>query len=322
MTKLTNLLAAALVLAACGPAKDDPAEQFRDALPKTGATQIGAPAASSQAGALAVRTFVVGDARATQSEYAVTSYYLALTINGGTAWALGLLKFVTAYPPTSCDASSCTWGPAVDEQGLNRWKLHVTRTGDRYDYAFSAQKGSDTAAPWVDLIAGTAYPGADRDHGRGSFKVDFDANDALDHGALWTKKDHGSVTLTYDNTKSPLAVGATFLGAKNQDPAGGYFMNTVYAFQQDASGGELQVAFERLDTHETVSLRTRWSPTGAGRGDAHYTNGAVSYLASQCWDGEVNDFAQVYDTVPEPDVGTESACSPFSSASYADIALP
>jgi hypothetical protein len=324
MKKLSAVLAAALALAACGQ-KEDPAQQYRDALPKSGAVEIGTPAgATAVSGVVAATSSTLGGAdRAAQSEYAVTSYYLALSINGGTAWSLRLLQFITAYPATSCDDASCTWGPSVDDQGLNRWKLVVTKDADHFDYAFSGQKGSDTSAPWVDLIAGVAYPGADRDHGSGTFKVDFDAQDALDHGDLWVKKDYGNVTLSYDNTKSPVTVGATFLGAKNQDPDAGYFMNVVYSYERAASGGELQVAFERLDTNESLSLRTRWSPSGAGRGDAHYNDGgSVDYYATQCWDGAVNGYAESFDSVPDPDTGNESACSPFSSASYADIALP
>jgi hypothetical protein len=326
MKKLASLLAAALVIAGCGSANDDPAQPYRDALPKTNAVEIGSPAASTTSGALTAQMSVLGDSPATQSGYAVASYYLAITINGGVRWTLGLLQYVTTFPPTGCDAASCTWGPAIDDQGLNRWKLVVTRVNDHYDYTLQGQPGSNASAAWVDLIAGTAYPGADRDHGHGTFTVDFDAQDALDHGPLWHKTDYGRLDVTYDNTTSPVAVGARFVGAHNQDPLDPFTMNAAYAFERGASGGDLQVAFQRLDTMATLSLHTRWSASGAGRGDAHYhgpdgTGTIVDYSASECWAGAVQDFAEVYDSKP-PVLGSETACSPFNSAVYADIALP
>jgi hypothetical protein len=252
---------------------------------------------------------------------------MALSMNGGIVWTLAIVRYVTAFPPTSHDDTSATWGPWIDDQGLNRWKLTVTRNGDAYDWALAAQPGSNPAAAFVNLVAGTAHP-VDRDHGSGTFTLNFDAQDALDHGALWQKEDYGQLVVNYDNTQNP-TVGALFIGGHkrddDQDPSNDHLMNAAYSFTDAASGGELQIAFEDLTSAETVALRTRWSAGGAGRGDAHYNgpNGAggrVDYFESECWAGHAQNFAEVYDSYPA--LGTESLCSPFSTASYADIALP
>lgn len=323
MKKILTVLAAASLLAACGQV--DPAEKFRDALPKSQDVQVGTPQTQgTTAGALSVRRDALGDSAMPQSEYAVMSYYLALTLNSGVGWTLGFLQLVTAFPPSSCDDTSCTWGPWVDDDGLNRWKLVVTKSGDAFDYALSAQPGSNEAAPFVDLITGTAYP-VDKRHGNGTFTIDFDAQDALDHGQLWEKKDFGKVVVTYDNRTS-VSIGAAFTNARNDDPADPHLLDAAYSFVASASGGELQVASGNLDTTELISLRTRWGASGAGRADAHYdgpdgVGGRVNYYASECWAGRAADFAEVYDS-KYPEIGPETACSPFSSASYADIALP
>jgi hypothetical protein len=321
--KKTTLLAAALLLAACGETPSDPAQQFRDALPKAEAARVATYQSEAPATAAAPGTVAKGDTAMLQSEYAVMSYYLALTMNAGVAWSLGLVQLIVAYPATACvEDVSCTWGPWVDDQGLNRWQLHVEKAGDGYAYALSAQPGSNPTAAFVDVLFGTAYP-VDRTHGSGTFTIDFDAQDALDHGDLWVKDDFGQIVVDYDNT-SNVSVDALFVGARSDDT--GHPIDAIYAFDDAASGGELQVAFADLQTAENVALRTRWSAGGAGRADAHYNGpdgagGRVDYFASECWAGHAQDFEEVYDS-KYPNVGPESACSPYASALYADVVLP
>jgi hypothetical protein len=319
-TTTTLIAAAALTLAACAP-PEDPAQKFRDALPKAEAVQIGTPEAEGNPGALSVSRSALGETTALQSEYAIMSYYLALTVNSGVGFTLRFLQFVTAFPPTSCeDGRSCTWGPWVDDAGLNRWKLDVQKVGDAYEYALSGQPGTRPEVGFVPFISGTAYP-VDRDHGSGTFTIDFDAQNGLDHGPLWEASDFGQIVVTYDNTKD-VSVGATFLNAENDDPANRHPLNAVYSFEHGPSGGELQIAFENLTSHDVWSLRTRWAPSGAGRGDAQYDAGGdgIDLQASECWAGEVQSYAEVYDSkIP---FGEENACSPFNTAQYATVVLP
>jgi len=326
MKKLSSLIAAALLLAACG-SKEDPAQQYRDAMPKAQAVQVGTPDSdATTANALGLETNALGDSRATQSEYAIMSYYLARTMNGGVGFTLRFLQYVTAFPATSCDDASCTWGPWLDDNGLNRWKLTVEKVADGgFAYVLAGQRGSDTAAPWESIIAGTAYP-VDRDHGSGSFTIDFEAEARLDHGGQWQQHDFGHIDVTYDNTHD-VSIAANFIDAVNSDPLDPHPLNAAYSFQRAASGGTLQIAFENLTTTEVVSLDTRWSPGGAGRSDAHYNGpdgvgGRVDYYASECWAGAAQDYAEVYDSKDIPQLRDPSACSPFSSPEYATVTLP
>lgn len=317
--KRTLLLAAALTLAACSDSSTDPAQQFRDALPKAEAAKVDTYQSEGTATATAPGTLAKGETTMLQSEYAVTSYHLALTMNGGVAWSLGLVQLIVAHPATSCvEDVSCTWGPWVDDDGLNRWQLVVEKAGDAFAWALSAQPGSQPTAAFVPVLAGTARP-VDRTHGSGTFTIDFDAAASLDHGPLYTQRDFGKIVVNYDNTAN-VSVDAVFTGAHSEE--NGHPLNAVYAFDDAASGGELQVAFHDLQTDERVSLRTRWSAGGAGRADAHYTGpgGTPDYSASECWAGHAQDYEEVYDSKYQ--IGVESACSPFSSAVYADVALP
>lgn len=329
MKKLTAA-AAALLLGACTAQETNTVEKFREALPKAAAVHVGTPQDEGAAtGALSAARQGLGDTNIPQSEYAVMSYYLALAVNGGAAWTLNLLQFVVAFPPTTFDAEAgtATWGPWVDDAGLNYWQLTVQKDGEAYGYVLAAQNGVDPG-PFVPVLTGVAHPGADRDHGSGVFTIDFEAQTQLAHGPLWTQDDFGQLQITYDNTQN-VTVGAIFTNARNDDPDNAHRMNAAYDFEDSANGGQLQVAFENLDTTEIVSLRTRWAAGGAGRSDAHYTGpdgqgGTVDYVASECWAGHAQDFAEVYDSkhTEIPALADENACSPFSTAQYSDLALP
>jgi len=317
MKKTCALLAAAALLAACGEAKIDP-NDVRAALPRAEAIQIGTPAADG-APAAGVSRAALASEPGYGSKFAIRSYWTAVTVNVGVWWSLTLVQLITAFPPTECGVDSCTWGPWNDEAGLNVWRLVVTRAGDGYAYVVAAQPGSRPEDGFVAILSGVAYPGADRDHGNGTFSIDFDAEATLDHGTLWHQDDFGELSVRYDN-RSALSIDATFLGAQSDDPADPVFMDAVYAFDDSGAGGELQIAFETLEeTPRNLSLHTRWNGAGAGRGDARFTVGALAYEASECWAGAAASFALVYDT--DPAYGAQAACA-FPSAVYADVTLP
>jgi hypothetical protein len=331
MKKLTPAIAA-LLLAACGPAKQDPAQPYRDALPKAEAAHVGTyQDAGATAGALSVARQGLGDSNLVQSEYAVQSYYLALSINGGASAILNVIRFITAFPTTSCDDTSCTWGPWVGDQGFNNYKLVVTKQttvdGTAYAYAFSGQNAVVAGSPFVDILTGTAYP-VDRDRGRGRFTLDFDAQDALAHPQDYVKKDYGQLRLDYDNTQDAI-VAAQFVGAHEQDgdadPANDRLITAAYRFEAASSGGVLQVAVENLTSGDTLALRTRWGASGQGRADVVFTPlGQTSFTASECWLGRSQDWAETYDTkhLDIPQLQDASSCAPFASFQAADISPP
>jgi hypothetical protein len=328
MKKLTATLAA-ILFAACAPTEKDDAQEFRDALPKAQTAALGTyQTEGGTSGKIGVSRDALGDTDMQQSEYAVMSYFLALSVNGGAALVLDLVQFITAFPPSVCEPGvSCTWGPWVGDQGLNRYRLDVTKVGDAYEYALSGQNAVVADSPFVDILTGTAYP-VDRDHGSGTFTLDFQAShEGLAHGPAYEQKDFGQLVLDYDNVSNPVTVSAQFIGARNQDPdpAKQHFMNAAYGFEDAASGGQLQVAFENLDTTETLAMRTRWSASGQGRADVLFTAaGGATFTASECWAGRTQDFVEVYDTkhLDIPELSNPSACSPFTAFEQATIELP
>lgn len=330
-TTLLLLAAAALFTAACGT-ETDPAEQFRDAMPKKEAIRIGTPAAETPAGALSVSRDAMVQTPSYQSEFARLSYWTAVNVNVGVWWTLELLQAVTSFPPTTCGDAECTWGPWRGDDALNYWKLHVLKVDGSFVYELSAQPASDQQAPWAVLISGTAVPGADRDHGRGSFLIDFDAQDALQHASPDWKKDYGQLTVTYDNTAG-LFIQALFQGARNDDPERlDHLMNAAYRFDETGTAGDLQIAFEDVDTTETFQLRTRWvRGTGEGRADAHYEDldalgDVVAQVdATECWAGAAYLWAEDFDRVNGTvNFGTEANCAPFAAAPspIVDVSLP
>jgi hypothetical protein len=326
MKKLTSMIAAALTLAACD-AKEDPADQYRAAMPKNSAVQIHVPDGEAAGGAqmAAGGRFALGQAPGYLSEYAITSYWTAVTVNVGVWWTLELLQFITAFPPSQCDDGSCTWGPWLGDQGLNYYKLHVEKVDGSYDYALSGQSAAAGVQPWVELISGNAVPGADRDHGRGTFRILFDEFDELQHADPDWKKDHGTLTVSYDNT-SGLFVHADFVNARNDDPDRlDNVMNAAYEFVLGPADGDLQIVFEDATAGDSVSLHTRWKRhDGAGRGDLRYVPvGGGELVGSECWNGEHDTlpWAEVYDTSAPDATGAEENCD-YLPAEYATLTIP
>jgi hypothetical protein len=308
MKKLTAA-SAALLLAACSAQKSDPAQQYRDALPQAAKIQIGTPSAQPAAAKLSGRQDALSQAPAYQSEYARVSYWTAVTVNVGVWWTLTLVKTITSFPPSAdCNDTACTWGPWAGDDGLNEWKLHVDKVDAHFVYALSARPIAGAAA-WTDLLGGTAYPGADRDHGNGSFRIDFDAQLALAHAAGWTQQDFGVLDVTYDN-RTDLSIDAALTNGRSDDPNGSYDMDATYSFLGTGTGGDLQLGIVNLDTSERLSLDTRWIGTGAGRGDVDFIDALGTELrASECWAGEALGWVKVFDDKPDPDYGSEALCA-------------
>jgi hypothetical protein len=324
MKKTLSVSAAALLLAACGGSNLDP-NTVRGALPAADSVQIGTPAASSSAsakalvapGTIAQPSQVPGGAPPYTPSLAVMSYWTAVTVNVGVWWTLTLVDVITAFPPASCNATSCTWGPWLDNQTQNQWKLVVQKNGSAYDYVLSGESAA-TQGNFLPVISGTAYPGPDRYHGNGALTLDFDAGKKLNPSS----NDSGKLDVIYDN-RTGVSIGATLTNGKNGDPANPYPMNAVYQFDgTNGSGGVMQVAFENLTTTEQFSIRTRWNATGAGRSDAQYVaaGGGLTVETSQCWDGAPT-FPVTYDGAQIPPTGDSALCV-FTPALYADVVLP
>jgi hypothetical protein len=333
MTKTIAVVALAALAAGCAKTGNITPDEARNALPEAAALQIDTPAdRASEAleaavtGARAARAAATfNPAFSSSSEYARWTYFTAWTVNGGAWWTLTLLKFITIFPPSHCDESTCTWGPWEEDsalaQGLKikRWRLVVTKVDEgHFEYVLAAENLLAPAG-YLPIVSGVAFP-EDPWRGHGELTISFDNARQLPE----PKEDYGVLTIRYDNVGA-LAVDATMVGARSAED--GRLMNAAYSFDATASGGELQVAFEtREGDLATVSLRSRWGADGAGRGDARlYTTDGTWTLtgeASECWDGAAGGFDLTYDT--DGPVGTveESCPADLQTALYSDLVVP
>jgi len=306
MRTLPALLAAALLVTACGQKKLAP-EEVRAAMPAAAVLRIDAPAADATGAApagpvggpqLSVAAAPVGG----PSPLAISSYLLATAVNGGVFWALAPIAWLTeVVPPTSCTDTACTWGPGSQAAELNDFMLVVQRSGDGYDYTLSGAPKSPAGSPFVAVLTGKAWPGTVAHRGHGTFQVDFDAAwEGLAHPAGAVQADFGSISVDYD-ARTALSLDATFLGSRNSDhpgsdPSKPNRTNAVYAFDASATGGDLRVGWRTLAPFSaeapqaSVSLHTQWNAAGQGVADARFgapdlSAGSTLVSMSQCWDG-------------------------------------
>ena len=306
MTRTIQLLGAAL-LTACGGTGKLTAEEVRSALPQASDAQINAPNSTQTAQATSTGRVALAagtDARTLSvvgqvSPYFATTVTLAVAVNGSVAWSLGVLRTVVLFPPTSCTADTCTWGPGSHPLDPRDWMLVVTKVDDHYDYRLSGQLKAQPTG-FVVILSGTAYPGAAPYRGHGSFNVDHEAAQALGFAET------GTLDVSYDN-RADLSIGATRLGFTGSNLHVG---NAVYQYAESATGGDLEVAFHDLTQEARLALHSRWNLAGAGRGDAAFLNGVVDVSASECWSAAADGFLVVYydDGLGVP-VGDESACA-------------
>lgn len=315
MKKLASILAAAVSLAACQPA-EDPADQYRKALPTSETLAITAPEAEPSTALTTTGRAITASGK---SEFATLSYGFAYGVNAGVAGMLWLIHSITWWPATSCDDDSCTWGPGSGAADLNEFKLEVTRSGTRYDYVLSAAPKSTGGTQFLPIVQGFANKGAFAHRGDGQFSVKFDNEAQLDHANYpfaWEQKDFGALDVRYD-THGELMNEVVWRNAKNNDvvapdPADPPRVDVYFDF--NANARDLLIAFRTLDAQaKQVTLHTQWQASGEGRADVWYTEAAVapaSYTETECWAGQSTDpalnYAQTYDS--NPAYGDVAAC--------------
>ena len=150
----------AALLGACGASKELTADEIRNAMPQKESASINAPTSGSgvQAGLNPARDPAasnVGDV----SGYYLSTATLAVAVNGSVAWSLGVLQAVVQWPPTSCDKTSCTWGPGSSPLDPRDWRLTVSKAGDHFDYQLAGQRKAQPDG-FVTVLSGSAYPRA------------------------------------------------------------------------------------------------------------------------------------------------------------------
>ncbi|HET7500328.1 MAG TPA: hypothetical protein VFK02_04970 [Kofleriaceae bacterium] len=241
--------------------------------------------------------------------------------NGGSAWVLITIHAIVQTPPTTVDGDTYTWGPGSQALDPADYKLVVRAVGDgTFTYQLSGRSKTQANAQFEVVIDGTADPRAGEDKGSGEFTVDFDAGrrvnpiDAGDaKGQLDARYDLAKrhLDLTIDSTDA-LGKPVQFDYAYNEAADGGGDM--VFDISGDAGGGAAQ---------ESITLRSRWLGSGAGRADARIAGGdlgALQATASECWD---TMFKRVFYIDALTNGGTLSASEGQESAcAFATADLP
>ena len=306
-------------LTACGGSQKLTAEEARNAMPGASQAQLETPEGGAALTAEALVTFHT-------AEYADATRVLARSVNLGVGWTLGIVEaVVTNLPPTSCADDTCIWGPGSGPFDVNDWQITVTKK-DTNDYAWTMQGKSkaDPAATWIAFVSGEAFTTGVKHVGHGTLDIDLDAAAGLARLTTDPPQQTGKIFATYDNT-SGRHVSVQFIGTQD-DKNPGQKINAAYQFVSGSTGGDLQVSTRNLTTDEKLQLHSRWTGVGAGRGDASYSNGGLTYTRSQCWNGAGTLFDLTYQvTTPASagltDMGDPSACV-FATAELPTITVP
>jgi hypothetical protein len=304
----------ALILAACGL---DKADQFRNGVTKADQVKINLPAsATAQQG-------LEGDT----AEFYVFTRAVTGMINGGTLLVLGIVKSVTDHEPTSIKGNVAVWGPYTDALSPNTWKLTVTKV-DEVNFSYSLEgKGKSEADTAFRVILSGSHKVASKDFGNGTFLIDWNEAQKLpEHGA-----EVGTAEFIYSHLSASddATLTVAFRQVKDADTA--KLVDADYAYvAHPASGGAFEFKITKdMDTDatrpglETMSIKSRWEQTGAGRSDVKATGGDLKdtvFTATQCWD--LNFKSRYLDVPWDPSqaYGAESACA-FKTAEYSSIKL-
>lgn len=243
-------------------------------------------------------------------------------VNGMIGWVLGTVGYVVTLPPTWKDAEQRTalWGPWSDS-GLDPVEvgLWVTREeDDSWTWAiFYLPQGGDIETDTIPVVAGVVDAGATRDDATGRFLVDFTT------AGEWEPSVHltGGFGVEYDYDPDGVAAVAFF---EDYGWEGGGTLDAAYAYAEDYAGsGDMDLAWladlAPGANLEVVTLRSRWTADGPGRGDARVVGGdlgATEVTASECWGSA---FTRTYWTDShglQPGEGEEGDCA-FTPAEYA-----
>lgn len=312
MKTLNSLLTltCALGLSATGCIKQDaPPDAIAKAIPTNDQVAIKLPEKAMRTDAPMLGTLA--------KSYVVTRD-VTRTFNGGSAWVLILVHTIVQFPVTSIAGNVYTWGPwsgsALDPA---IYKLDVTANADgTYHYVFSGHAKSDASAHFIALIDGVADPRLGEGKGKGTFLLDFDA--ARTVNPVDSANDKGQVDVKYD-----LAARHLDLTIMSTD-ASGKPVSADYTYDETAAGGgdmtfSIEADLGGTPALENVTMRSRWLPTGAGRGDSRLAGGdlgSTQAISSECWS---NTFLRVYYTDNanfQPTEGNAADCA------FLDVSLP
>ena len=323
MRKLIALPLVAAVACGGGGFKD----QARDAMPSKDTMSMGSPnsaqpAASSPPGTALVSNYSTAGA---QSDFFKLTAAVAITFNLPTATLLGLLQHVVEdFEPTSCDATSCTWGPGSGPLERVDYRLVVSHDADGVSFDWALSGAVKPGSTFVTFATGVATPGPQRHHGSGNFTVEFDKMALLGIAGDAT----GKMEVTSYSNVGPAQLHVTFTGANDNDHPG-QKNNIVYAYVNDTTGGgDLDFAVHNTTSGDRFSVHSRWKNDGRGRADVAGLGSGYNVSLSECWGAApfnvVYFSSSVKVVVPPwggPDSGAEAQCA-YAPAAFSSKSAP
>ena len=275
MNVMKSLLAATcfVSIAASGCVRQDaaPTSEIDKALPTSDQVKIKLPDGQAR---------TVGD---------LATYYLVTrsataTFNGGSAWVLLLLHTIVQYPVTSVSGDTYTWGPWSDALDPAEYRLDVTaQTDGTYDYVFVGRNKTVANSQFETVLNGHADPTAGELQGNGNFTLDLDASKRVD--PIDNANNKGAIAAHYDLAKKSLALHIISTDDNNAPVV------ADYAYQEGVDGSgdmtfDIQGNAGGTALNEDMTVRSRWTADGAGRGDARVAGGdlgTAQAIASECW---------------------------------------
>lgn len=314
MTKSFLAATATLGLSLVACVKQDEAPQNIDkALPTADQVSIKLPQT-------AART-IDGNAVGQLATWYVTTRDVTRMFNGGSAWVLTLVHAIVQFPSTSTRGNTITWGPWSDALSPAEYKLDVKVVGDgTYAYTLSGRSKTRASATFEVVVDGIADPRAGELAGSGEFLIDFDAGKRVNPVDSGDAK--GSVDVRYNLAQRHLDL--TVMSTDDQ----GKPVSADYAYNDTAAGaGDMafdvssDFAGSATSLKETLTLRSRWLATGAGRADARIGGGdfgTAQITASECWNTMFNRVFYKDSLNLAPIEGAETACA-FATQ---DLPLP
>jgi hypothetical protein len=304
---MKSLLASTCVLSlAAGCVRNDatPTADINAALPTADQVSIKLPAG---------QTRTIGNL----ATYYVVTRSATATFNGGTAWVLTLLHTIVQFPVTSVNGDTYTWGPWSGALDPAEYRLDVTANGDgTFDYSLSGRSKTAPNGQFEMIITGNADPTPGELKGSGEFFLDFDASKRID--PIDNPNSQGSIDARYDLAAKTLQLHIMSTDAQNGPVVADY----AYAEGADGSGDmtfDFQANAGGTAALEDMTIRSRWTAAGEGRGDARVAGGdlgTVQAIASECWG---TDFRRSYytDNVNfQPTEGDAATCA------FATVDLP
>ena len=307
---IVSPLVLVLALAAgCGNYSNEDLE-FMNAMPATEELSAEIPARSA---------LTVGN----EAELAKQTHNVVKVFNGLMFEMLGLVDLIRSFPPSERGPNMRSWGPVREDKPSQRawqWRFVVERTAPKtFAYELLLSRIAEPNTEWP-LLTGefTSAEGARR--GVGSFTMATDTLRAqgfpFDDGGLKIR----SIDVEYATAELPIMVHMELL--TYPDPADtSMWVTTMYDYGAQENGqGALRFSISgNLDPAtpaiETLTVTSRWLPTGEGRAEARIELGdGIGATETQCWGPDFNPtytdkpWAPTPDAPDEDDFGDVTAC--------------